>query len=90
MHGREPAGGRPAMPWMLNQIVARCLAKNPGRPVPDRGDLGQALRWMAESGAQTGTPALAFAVARLAQSTRRLDRPWVVAIIAALAAAMKF
>ena len=43
-------GGRPALPWMLNQIVARCLAKNPDERFQTAADLGQALRWMAESG----------------------------------------
>ncbi len=73
---RSGTGGeRPALPRMLNQIVARCLAKNPDERFQTAADLGQALRWTAESGAQAGMPVSRFGVARLAQSTRRMDRP---------------
>ena len=43
------SGGQPPMPWMLDQIVARCLAKDPGDWFQTAVDLRQALRWMAES-----------------------------------------
>ena len=56
--GHCRAVGR-AMPWMLDQIVARCLAKDPGDRFQTAVDLRQALRWMAESGSQTAAPALA-------------------------------
>ena len=71
----ETLGGRPAMPWMLDQIVARCLAKDPGDRFQTAVDLKQALRWMVESGAQTAAPA-PDAAARLAPSSRRMDRRW--------------
>ncbi len=52
------AGG-PPMPWLLNQIVSRCLAKNPDYRFQTAADLSQALRWMAQSGSSPGMPAAA-------------------------------
>ena len=57
--GRGAAGGRPTMPWLLNQIVSRCLAKNPDDRFQTAADLGQALRWMAQSGSSPALPAVA-------------------------------
>ena len=86
----ESSGGGPAMPWMLDQIVARCLAKDPGDRFQTAVDLRQALRWMAESGAQAGAPAPGpqargwrhYRVASIAVGA--------VVIVAVLAAAMTF
>ena len=65
---------RPPMPWLLNQIVARCLAKNPDDRFQTAADLGQALRWMAESGSPTAGADAAESVARLAPLPRCVDR----------------
>jgi eukaryotic-like serine/threonine-protein kinase len=83
--------GAPRMPWLLNQIVSRCLAKNPDDRFQTAADLGQALRWMAQSGS---SPAL--------QSAAGWSRDWrgrraaliaagaVVLIVALAAALIKF
>ena len=85
---RESSSDRPAMPWMLDQIVARCLAKDPGDRFQTAVDLRQALKWMAESGAQAAAPAT------VPSRGWRRHRVWiaaaVVAIVAVLAAAMTF
>ena len=41
---------RSAMPWPLDQIVSRCLAKNPDERFQTASDLRQALQWVAERG----------------------------------------
>ena len=87
---RRPSRRQPAMPWMLNQIVARCLAKDPADRFQTAVDLRQALRWMVESGAQTAAPA----PGAQSRGWRRHRVAWiaagVVVLVAALAAAMKF
>ena len=55
----EPAmggssGRRQPMPWLLNQIVSRCLAKNPDERFQTASDLEQALKWVAERGSSEG------------------------------------
>ena len=55
----EPAmggssGRRQPMPWLLNQIVSRCLAKNPDERFQTASDLEQALKWVAERGPSEG------------------------------------
>ncbi len=55
----EPAmsgssGRRQPMPWLLNQIVSRCLAKNPDERFQTASDLEQALKWVAERGPAEG------------------------------------
>ncbi|HTL46040.1 MAG TPA: protein kinase [Vicinamibacterales bacterium] len=43
-----PAGTRDNVPPLLDQIVARCLAKDPAERWQSAGDLTQALKWSAE------------------------------------------
>ncbi len=82
-------GGRPALPWMLNQIVARCLAKNPDERFQTAADLGQALRWMAETGVQVAPPTLSKA----SRGWRSRRAAWIAAglitIVAAVLTVMK-
>ena len=54
----SPSNPRLAMPWQLDQIVARCLSKNPDERFQTAADLGQALRWAAERGLQKETTSL--------------------------------
>ena len=92
-HGDEArsgsGGGRAALPWMLNQIVARCLAKNPDDRFQTAADLGQALRWMAES----GPDAAALPQGSASRGWRSRRAAWIAAglitIIVAAVAAMK-
>ncbi len=75
---------------MLNQIVARCLAKNPDDRFQTAADLGQALRWIGEGGAHAA--ALPRGSASRGWRSPRLG--WValavVAVVAALAMAVNF
>jgi serine/threonine protein kinase len=79
-------GARPTMPWLLNQIVARCLAKNPDDRFQSAADLGQALRWMARSGSSTALPA----APRSAVGWLRYRAAWIMAgvILVVVAAAL--
>ena len=83
-------GGRPALPWMLNQIVARCLAKNPDERFQTAADLGQVLRWMAETGADVARPILPNA----SRGWRGHRAAWIgaglITIVVGVVAAMKF
>ena len=51
----ESSGRRQPMPWLLNQIASRCLAKNPDERFQTASDLEQALRWAAERGPSEGS-----------------------------------
>ena len=59
--GDEAVSGTasPRMPWLLSQIVSRCLAKSPDDRFQTAADLGQALRWMAQSGSSPAFPSAA-------------------------------
>jgi len=62
---REPEPARPNEPVapLLDQIVSRCLAKNPDERWQTARDLAQALRWVVEGRAPTSAPATASAPA---------------------------
>jgi serine/threonine protein kinase len=75
--GASGAGG-PRMPWLLNQIVSRCLAKNPDDRFQTAADLGQSLRWLAQSGSSAVIPSGAGSL--------RVSRRYRAALIAAGAA----
>ena len=86
----EPAmsgssGRRQPMPWLLNQIVSRCLAKNPDERFQTASDLEQALKWVAERGPAEG-PAVPEAGWRRLRTWRAV---WVgVGAVALLLAAI--
>ena len=76
---------------MLNQIVARCLAKNPDDRFQTAADLGQALRWIGEGGAH----AAALPRGSASRGWRSPRARWiaagaVVAVVAAWRMAVKF
>ena len=48
-----PASARDAVPPLLDDIVARCLAKDPGQRWQTAADLEQALKWIADGSAET-------------------------------------
>jgi hypothetical protein len=48
-----PANARDAVPPLLDDIVARCLAKDPGERWQTAADLEQALKWIADGSAET-------------------------------------
>ena len=87
---RGTAGGRPTMPWLLNQIVARCLAKNPDDRFQTAADLRQALKWTAESGSQ----AKPLTLTRVSAGWRNRRLAWIaigaLIAVAAVAASIKF
>ena len=77
------------MPWPLDQIVSRCLAKDPDERFQTASDLGQALKWATERG-----------LAEAPASSNRRPARWrarraawigaaVVALMAAVAAGVK-
>ena len=71
----------PMSPPALDRVVKKCLAKDPEDRWQNASDLGSELKWIGESGSQTGvaTPV----------SPRRLTRErlaWAVAILALLLA----
>jgi serine/threonine protein kinase len=68
---------QPASPAMLDYVVKTCLEKNPEERFQTAHDVGVQLKWIAETGAQTG-------VATSAQKYSRLG--WVVAGAALLIA----
>ena len=72
--GPGSASARPSLPWMLNQIVARCLVKNPDERFQTAADLGQALRWMAETGAH-----VAPTMPKASHGWRRHRAAWIAA-----------
>ena len=85
----DMSGGQPPMPWMLDQIVARCLAKNPGRPVPDRRGPQAGVEVDGRERRADGGAGARAAVARLAPLPRRIDCRWCRGVVvAAVAAAM--
>jgi serine/threonine protein kinase len=81
--------GAARMPWLLNQIVSRCLAKNPDDRFQTAADLGQALRWMAETVGQVAPPP----VPNAPRGWRRHRAAWIaaglLAIVGAVLAVMK-
>ena len=87
--GPGSASARPSLPWMLNQIVARCLVKNPDERFQTAADLGQALRWMAETGAH-----VAPTLPKASHGWRRHRAAWIaaglIAIVAAVLTVVKF
>ena len=85
------AGGPQTMPWLLNQIVARCLAKTPDDRFQSAADLGQTLRWLAQSGSSPALPAAAGAPrGRFSQRTGLMVAGAVIVIGVALAAFKTF
>ena len=74
--GLQTPSARRSLPWMLNQIVARCLAKNPDDRFQTAVDLGQALRWMAETGAHVGPRTLTNMSGGWRAQRARMGRRW--------------
>ncbi|HEV8611405.1 MAG TPA: protein kinase [Thermoanaerobaculia bacterium] len=73
---------QPMSPPALDHVVKKSLAKDPDDRWQNAADLGGELKWIAESGSQSGATAIR-AVRRRSQSWI----PWAVAAIATLAAA---
>ena len=73
---------QPMSPPALDHVVKKSLAKDPDDRWQNAADLGGELKWIAESGSQSGATAIR-AVRRRSQSWI----PWAVAVVATLAAA---
>ena len=71
----------PMAPAALDRVVRRCLAKDPEDRWQNAADLGSELKWIAESGSQTGM------AAPVAASGRRRSSwlPWAAALVLGLA-----
>src|SRR5208282_1506185 len=72
----------PLTPPALERTIRVCLAKDPDARWQSAGDLCKELRWIAEGGSQVG-PAIP-----LAQAARRVLRPRIAWILAAVCAAV--
>jgi Tol biopolymer transport system component len=70
---------QPMTPPALNRAVKRCLAKEPDERCQSAKDLTDELKWIAEGGSQTGTPAPTVA--------RHKGRERLLAAVAAFAVA---
>jgi serine/threonine protein kinase/Tol biopolymer transport system component len=66
------ASARDTVPPLLDQVIARCLAKDPGERWQTANDLEQALKWIAEGPAET--------VRTPQRTSRRAQLAWVVAV----------
>jgi serine/threonine protein kinase len=75
---------RETVPPLLDQIIARCLAKDPDNRWQTANDLEQALRWTAESASKAAVSAWAPPVPRL----RRIEVAWLTAGACLLIAAV--
>jgi serine/threonine-protein kinase len=77
---------QPLTPPLLERVVGRCLAKDPGERWQSASDLGNALKWIAEGHSQVGASTAASGRAG------RWGRPWGLAVgvlgVAALAVAI--
>lgn len=70
----------PLTPPALERTIRVCLAKDPDARWQSAGDLCKELRWIAEGGSHIGMP--------LAAATRRIIRPRITWILAAVLAAV--
>jgi eukaryotic-like serine/threonine-protein kinase len=68
----------PLTPASLERVIKKCLAKNPEERWQSAGDLSSELRWIAESGSQSGIVAPAPI-----RSQRKLLRWIALALVAA-------
>ncbi len=68
----------PLTPAALERVIRKCLAKDPEERWQNAGDLASELRWISESGSQSGA-----AVPVPARSGRKLLRWAVLAVVAA-------
>ena len=68
----------PLTPAALERVIRKCLAKDPEERWQNAGDLASELRWISESGSQSGA-----AVPVPARSGRKLLRWVVLAVVAA-------
>jgi Tol biopolymer transport system component/predicted Ser/Thr protein kinase len=75
---------QPLTPASLEQIVSRALAKDPDERWQSARDLLSQLKWVAESGARAGVPAMVAPARR-----GRITLPWIVCgVLAVLLAAV--
>ncbi len=68
----------PLTPASLERVIKKCLAKDPEERWQSAGDLSSELRWIAESGSQSG-----MATPAVARSQRKLFRWVALALVAA-------
>ena len=84
LQGEPAMGGSPGrrqpLPWLLNQIVSRCLAKNPDERFQTASDLEQSLKWVAERRLSGGPPA--------SEGGWRRQRTWRAAWVGIVAVAL--
>jgi serine/threonine protein kinase len=71
---------QPFSPLVLERVVKKCLAKDPDDRWQSASDLASELKWIAESGSQTGT-----AVVSVPRSNKRERLAWAVALVLTLA-----
>src|SRR5208337_2210038 len=70
---------QPLTPPALERTIRVCLAKDPDERWQSAGDLWNELRWIADSGSQTGVP--------MVTAARRAIRPRIAWILATVFAA---
>ena len=82
-HDPAPLSGvRRETPPLLDQIVTRCLAKNPDDRWQTASDLKQALMWITDQSAQIG------GLPTLSRPARHMHRGWVAAAALAVLASL--
>jgi hypothetical protein len=74
---------QPMTPPALDRVVKKCLAKEPEKRWQAASDVCDELKWIAESGSQTGTPASLAATRKSRLGDARLA--WIVAAVLLLA-----
>jgi len=88
---RSPSESAPASPSSMDRIIRTCLRKDPDERFQSAHDVRLQLEWIAEGAESTAAPAAggpAGATAGPGPARRRL--PWVLVVVATLAAVAAF